>query len=188
MHNLSPLTALGSATPRVDEFDGITITEVADKALASMALRLGKKTAFARACKAATGVAPPPPGTFTVGSDVTVIATGLEQWMAAAPSSTHETLADQLAGTVGASASVTEQNDGWVWFDLDGPLCVPAFERLSAANVRAMQAGEVTRTAIDHLGCFLLCHQASNRFSVIGPRSSAQSLHHALITAVQAVK
>ena len=184
MHNLSPLTALGSDTPRIDEFDGITITEVADKALASLAMRHDQKTAFTRACKAATGMAPVAPGTFATSGEITLMATGLDQWMAAAPSQSHELFASMLASKIKATASITEQNDGWVWFDLEGPLCAAMFERLCAANMRAMQVGDVTRTAIDHLGCFVLCHQQGTKFSVIGPRSSAQSLHHALITAV----
>lgn len=194
MHSLSPLTALGSDTPRIDEFDGVTLTEVADKALASIALRHGKKSAFGRACKTATGMAPPSAGTFTtsdvasgtVTGGITLMATGLDQWMAAAAIDSHELLAAHLASTLKATASVTEQNDGWVWFDLDGPQCVPVFERLCAANSRAMTSGDITRTAIDHLGCFVLCHEAGTRFSVLGPRSSAQSLHHAIITAIMA--
>ncbi len=185
MHSLRPLTALGSDQARIDEFDGITVTEVPDVALASLAMRHGKKAGFNRACKTATGVAPPAPGSFANAGKMTVMSIGLDQWMVLAPHQTHETLATQLASTMKANASVTEQNDGWVCFDLTGPACVAVFERLCAANIRAMTAGSITRTAIEHLGCFLLCHKAGTQFRVIGPRSSAASLHHALITAVK---
>lgn len=185
MHNLSPLTALGGTQAQIDKFDGITIAENPDIALASIAMRLGKKTGFNRACKTATGVATPAPGTFDSAGDFTVFSTGLEQWMVQAPIATHENLAAQLETVFKTNASVTEQNDGWVRFEVTGALSVPVFERLCAANTRAMAAGDVTRTSIEHLGCFVMCHDAGKAFGVVGPRSSAASLHHALITAIR---
>lgn len=187
MHKLSPLTALGSSTARIDTFNGITITENPDIALASLALRNGKKAGFSRACKSTTGDTPPAPGTFVTSGDFLVFATSLDQWMVQAPIATHEDLAAQMTMTFKANASVTEQNDGWVRFEITGPLCVPLLERLCAANTRAMVAGDVTRTAIEHLGCFVMCHSDDNAFGIIGPRSSAASLHHALITAAHSV-
>lgn len=185
MHNLSSLTALGGTKAQIDEFEGLTIAENPDIALASLALRNGKETGFNRACKTTTGVATPAAGTFANAGDYTVFSTGLDQWMVQAPIATHENLAAQLEAAFKANASVTEQNDGWVRFDVTGPLCVPMFERLCAVNTRAMKAGDVTRTSIEHLGCFVMCHTAGTSFGVIGPRSSAASLHHALTTAAR---
>ncbi|MDA7599245.1 sarcosine oxidase subunit gamma [Alphaproteobacteria bacterium] len=185
MHNLKAMTALGSTTPQIDQFEGVKIVEIPDIALASIAMRNGKKAGFSRACKAATGVAPPPPGHFETAGDYTVFSSGLDQWMVEAPIATHEDLAAQLASMFNANASVTEQNDGWVRFDIAGALSVPMLERLCAVNSRAMKSGDVTRMAIEHLGCFVMCRQAAKKFTVLGPRSSAASLHHALINAAK---
>lgn len=187
MHSLSPLTALGGTEPCIDVFEGLVIADISDVALASLALRFGKETAFAQACKQATGSAPPLPGCFSSSGVMTVFAMGLDQWMVTAPIKTHEDLAAQLAMALKDTASITEQTDGWVWFDVSGVKGPAMFERLCAANIRAMVAGAVTRTAIDHLGCFVMCRKAKREFSVIGPRSSAKSLHHAMITAAHSV-
>ena len=107
--------------------------------------------------------------------------------MVQAPMASHEDLASLLAGKFKDNASVTEQNDGLVRFDIGGDLAVPLLERLCPANSRAMQSGAIVRAAIEHLGCFVLCHTARRQFSILGPRSSAASLHHALLTAARSV-
>jgi len=50
-----------------------------------------------------------------------------------------------------------------------------------------MAQGQVTRTRLEHLGCFLICRTKNSHFSVFGPRSSAGSLHHALTVAATSV-
>ena len=97
----------------------------------------------------------------------------------------HETLAAQLAAKAKGTASVTEQNDAWCCFDLSGPRLASVFELLCPVNLRACAGGEATRTGIDHLGCFLLV-LSPDHVRVLGPRSSAGSLHHALLTAMRA--
>jgi sarcosine oxidase, subunit gamma len=80
------------------------------------------------------------------------------------------------------AASLTEQTDGWVRFDVTGPNLPQLFERLCSYDLRAHTPGSATRTVIEHLGCYVVL-RATDLVSVIGPRSSAHSLHHALITA-----
>jgi sarcosine oxidase subunit gamma len=106
--------------------------------------------------------------------------------MVEAPFDTHELLAVDLAADLAGVASVTEQSDGWVRFDLAGLACHDVLERLCNADTRGMAKGASTRTSIEHLGCFLVC-RGDNEFSMTGPRSSAQSLHHAITTAMISV-
>lgn len=189
MHDLVPLTPLGGDSAQSETIRNVTISEMADFAYASMAMRLGRKTGFQRAAKKATGISPPPPGesaAIKVGKGMlTIFWTGADQWMVEAPYASHFDLAAQLGSTVKDNASVTEQNDGWARFDLTGDDCVSVLERLSAADSAGMQAGAVTRTTIEHLGCFLLCRKAATHFSVICPRSGAASMYHALLTMAQ---
>ncbi len=182
-HRLKPLLPFGAATPRVDRFDGLTIAENADMALASLAGRRGRADDLDRACRDLFGVTMPGPGRSASGQTFTVIWTGPEQWFVEAPFATHEDIARILKDKLQDAASVTEQTDGWVRFDVTGARACDVFERLCALNVRQMQAGDASRTLIEHLGCLVICRGQSQQFSVLGPRSAARSLHHALTTA-----
>jgi sarcosine oxidase, subunit gamma len=184
VHDLVPLTALGAAEARIDEFAGLTIREIPDIALASLAICHGKKAGFQRAVKKALASTLPAPGTSITTNDITLFWTGVDQWMVEAPFASHEDLAAHLSASLKGNASITEQNDGWARFDLEGPLCVDVLQRLSNADSAGMAAAAVTRTAIDHLGCFLICRTAGQHFSILCPRSGAASLHHAVIAAV----
>jgi len=183
VHDLVPLTALGATEAQIDEFDGLTLREVPGIALASVAMRLGKARGFSRAFKKASGVAPPDAGSSAGDGPITAMWIGPDQWMLEAPSASHEDLAAQLGAVLKDNASVTEQNDGWARFDLEGPNCVSVLERLCATDSATMNAGAVTRTAVEHLGCFLLCRAAQTHYSIFCPRSGAGSLHHAIVTA-----
>ena len=87
-----------------------------------------------------------------------------------------------LAAAVGAAASVTDQSDAYVRFDLEGERLLDMLARLSAADSR-MDAGAAVRTPIHHMLCLLVCREPGTRFTIYGPRSSAASLHHALTAA-----
>jgi sarcosine oxidase subunit gamma len=96
-------------------------------------------------------------------------------------------LASQVKAAVGDNASVVEQTDGWCRFDVEGNRSLDLFERLTNANLRGATEGTALRTSIEHVGCFVLCLEAGKRFAVIGPRSSAASLHHALLALAKSV-
>ncbi|MEX0367908.1 MAG: sarcosine oxidase subunit gamma [Ruegeria sp.] len=183
MHDLVAITPLGAAEPRVDTHGPVTLSEITDTALASVAARLGQEEQ-ARAWLGTTlGVAAPDPARVG-GKDLTAFWMGPDQWMVEAPYQTHEMLASDLARQAGGVASVTEQSDAWCRFDLAGDGLADVFERLCPADIRSFKGGEAVRTSIDHLGCFLIC-RTPEHFSVYGPRSSAGSLHHALLVAMR---
>lgn len=187
MHDLAPLTALGGTAPRRDRIGGLCIEERSDVALASVAARAGQQAACAKALAQGLKTAVPEVGRATFGPVLSAFWIGPEQWMVTAPFDSHEMLASQLAQELKNKASVTEQTDGWAIFDVSGTQGVDMFERLCPAPVRRMAAGDVRRSTIHHLGCFVLCLEAGQRLRVLGPRSSAGSLHHALCTAARAL-
>jgi hypothetical protein len=57
-------------------------------------------------------------------------------------------------------------------------------QAVCAFDLRAHGPGSATRTMIEHLGCFVVI-RAPGHLSVIGPRSSAASIFHALETAAR---
>ncbi|MFD2739431.1 sarcosine oxidase subunit gamma [Sulfitobacter aestuarii] len=183
MHDLKPITPLGGTAPQVDSFDGLQIAECPDWALASIAARRGREAEAAGAAEKFLGSALPDVAASTQEGPFTAFWTGPQQWMVEAPHDSHEDLAAQVKSALGDTASITEQTDGWCRFDLTGRRCHDALERLCNADSRAMAQGQVTRTRLEHLGCFLICREKDSHFSVIGPRSSAGSIHHALTVA-----
>ena len=177
-HRLNPLTPLGSRVAQTNTVGPVTITENVGLALASVAIRMGGDAAFAKAAKA-LNITLPPPGR---ASD-SALWLAPNQWMIEAPFATHENIVAYLKPAFGDAASITEQTDAWVRFDLTGPDLHAMFELLCTLDTRAMKPGDGTRTVIEHLGCYVTRRAAG--FTVLGPRSSAKTLHHALITAAK---
>lgn len=184
MHSLTTTTALGGTTPQTDTIAGLTITECPDWAIASVAARKDCEKTLTTTFKKAMGITLPKPAKSTRKSDVTVFWTGPNQYFVEAPIASNETLADTLANALKQTASVTEQTDGWVRFDVQGKGCSDVFERLCILDTRAMAKGAVSRTSLEHSGCFIMCRTHAY-FSVYGPRSTAASIHHALVTAAK---
>ena len=186
MHDLKPVTALGGDAPQVDTIGTITIAENDNVALASVAARKGHEDACANHLRSLLGAVPgvgkavlhDPEAGFWMGPD---------QWMIGAPLTTHETIADQMKDRFGAAASVTEQTGAWVVFDVTGARMPDLSEILCNIPIRQMQAGDVRRTMIHQLGCFVIKRQDADHIRILGPHASAGSLHHALVTAAHAV-
>lgn len=178
---LMPLCALGGDDPRQLILGALTLTERPDVALASLALRRGMDA------PAPFGLTLPQPGHCTGAGDITAIWMGPGQWMIAA-SGQAET---DFAATVLAEApgaSVTDQTDGWVCIDITSTMGGAPINRLLEKLVNlppaALQPGCATRTGLHHLGVFVLRH-TDDRLAVLGMRSSAGSLWHALAQAAE---
>lgn len=182
MHKLKPITPMGADTPRLDQIGTLTITEVVGRALASMTAREGQ---LDRLQKSLT-LPLPGVGKSATQGDFSAFWIGPDQWMISADHDQHELLAAELKQMVGDAASVVEQTDGWCRFDISGAALCDLFERLSNVPVRSMARGEVIRGTVEHLGAFLW-RLADDHMAVIAPRSSAASLHHALVAVAQSI-
>lgn len=182
---LLSLTAMGQPSPVEVVIGGVTIAENPGLALASLAIR---KNGAAAVMAAATQLklAMSAPGTFTTGSPYGALWLGPEQWMIMADFANHELLAAELETAFGKAASITEQTDGWVCFDLSGADLAKMMERLCALDIRAMPSGSGTRTVIEHMGCYVMLRDGG-RVRILGARSSAASLLHALEAAALSV-
>lgn len=181
--HMTPISALGGTTPRTETHGPVTLTEVTQLALASVSARLGQEEACRAALADLLGQPAPDVEAMVMHTPEAAFWMGPDQWMVSAPHDTHEDLAAQLKTRCDASASVTEQTDAWVVFDLKGSF-VPVMELLCPINMRASDQGSAQRTTIDHLGCFVT-RPEDNLLRILGPRSSAGSLYHALLTAMR---
>lgn len=172
------LTALGHDTAEVVEIGPYRIAERSDVALASLALRRGQDKDFAAAARTA-GVPLPAASTHAGGQVFSAFWTTPEMWFVEADFATHEDIVAALKPAFGETASITEQTDAWVRFDVSGAGLVALFERLSNLDLATLPDGYASRTVIEHLGVYLIRHSATS-VTLYGPRSSAQGLLHAL--------
>ncbi len=175
---LKPLTALGHPAPTTIEIGGCRIIERFDVALASLATRRGREKDVAKAGKLAKLVLP------GVSQSITSSVYGAfwlssQQWMIEAPFATHEDIAAHLKSMFADAASITEQTDAWVRFDVSSRNLQPVLERLCNVDVAKAEMDFATRTVIEHIGCYLIKRGADN-VTLYGPRSMAASLLHAL--------
>ena len=181
MTDLKPITALGAAAPRSKTFGALTITENAGLALASLALRCGG------AQPAPMGLALPGPGGWVAGQGVAAFWAGPGLWMIEAEGRAEE----DFAAAVKAAApgcSVTEQTDAWAAFEITsaaGPApIVRLLEKTVNIDPEAFGPGSAQRTGLEHLSVFVI-RPAEERLIVLGIRSAAGTLWHALETAAR---
>ena len=184
MHDLTAITALGGIAPQVDTVGEVTLSEVPDVALASVAARLRKEATCVAQLKAFLGGPPPQAGRAKLGEPYAAVWLGPDQWMLSARFETHQDIAAQVKTKLGDTASVTEQTDAWCCFDLTGPNVRAVLELLCNIDLLRFETGHATRTSIHHLGCLVVCLDKGQSVRILGPRASAGSLHHAITTAM----
>ena len=186
MHDLAPMTALGSSDHRVDIISGVTLTENSAQAHASVAARLGKEDACQKHLTDLMSGAIPAPAKIVTHDVMSAFWIGPNQWMVSAPFESHEDLAQQLKARFQDSASITEQTDAWVCFEMRGSGINAVMQLCANFDIERMQTGDAQRTVIHYMGVYVLRRDPADWLRILGPRSSAESLHHALVTAMKA--
>ncbi len=181
---LEQLTPLGHASPDTTTIGPFTITERVDTALASLAIRRGR-AGDVTAAAATAGIPLPQPGQHETQT-LAAFWLSPDMWMIEAPFATHADMRAHLLAIFHDAASITEQTDAWVRLDLTADNLPALMERLCNVDLRTAPDGHATRTVIDHLGCYLIKHSAQT-LTLYGPRSSAETLHHALTIAAQSI-
>lgn len=179
MPDLKPTTALGGDTARSVTHGALTVAENADLALASLALRRDA------AMPAPFGLALPGPGKWVRAGDVSALWSGPDQWLIEG----HGEGETDFAATVVAQCpgcSVTEQTDGFAAFEIrssagEAPILAVMAKCVNLDPVR-LAPGMGSRTGLDHMSVFVI-RRAPDHLAVLGMRSAAGSLWHALETA-----
>ena len=184
--SLHALTALGHDAPQTHQVGPYRIVERFDVALASVACRKGRAADVATAAKAA-GVPLPEAARHAAGSPYSAFWGAPETWVVEAPFASPQEIVAAVKPVFGDAASVTEQTDAWVRFDLSAADLGPLMERLCNVDFARAPDGFATRTVIEHLGCYLIRHGAGE-VTLYGARSSAKSLLHCLeVTAASVI-
>ncbi|MER8656184.1 MULTISPECIES: sarcosine oxidase subunit gamma [unclassified Mesorhizobium] len=176
MVNLKPLMALGAEKPRSAMLPVLELCESKNLALTSLTLRRGalEPKPF--------GLKLPGPGCWVAGHDVSAFWTGPDQWMIETEGRADEDFAMTLK-VAAPGCSVTEQTGGWVTVEIKsraGTWPIDAFlEKLINIDLADFGPGKATRTALEHTICFVI-RRSETRVAVLGARSFASSLWHAL--------
>ncbi len=174
---LKPLTALGHDAPVVEALGRWKLVEVFDVALASVAPRRGREAEVAKLA-ATAGIPLPEVARFAAGPVFGAFWLTPDMWMVEAPLAGHEDIRAALLAVFGGTASVTEQTDAWVRFDIDGPDLPRLFVKLCNVDLAGAADGFATRTVVEHIGCYLV--KRGQVVTLYAARSMAESLHHAL--------
>jgi len=178
--DLVPLTALGGTAARKLVHGPLALEEDPALALASLALRRGV------ARPAPFGLALPEPGGWTQHGDIAAFWTGPGQWMIEASGRAETDFAAGIAAQA-PGCSVTEQTDGFAAFEItssEGEAAIHAvMEKLVNIDPARFPPGSATRTGLEHMTVFVI-RRATDRLAVLGMRSAAGSLWHALENAV----
>lgn len=181
MTDLIPTTALGGITAREASFGALTVSENSGLGLVSLALGRGQvaPTPF--------GMDLPEASCAVQCGDHAAFWTGRGQWMIELPGRAT----DDMAAAVRAEAPgcvVTEQTDGFVAFEIassaGGAPITALLEKLVNIDSQQLVAGRVVRTGMDHMTVFVI-RRSVDRVAVLGMRSFAGALWHALETAAK---
>lgn len=179
--DLTPICALGGTVARIETFGGLTIKEDSELGLASLALRKGQSA------PQPFGLTLPDVGQAVSKGSYGAFWTGRDQWMIEGQGQGATDFAAALRADA-SDATVTEQTDGFTAFEITSAQGAAPIEALMRKLVnidpKALGAGQTTRTGLEHMTVFLI-RRADDRLAVIGMRTLAGSLWHALAVAAR---
>ena len=178
MTDLTPITALGTETARMQDFGVLRITENTNLALASLSLRAGQDapTPF--------GLTLPDAGGWAPQDGQAAFWTAPGQWMVEAEGRAVEDIAAALKAEA-PGCSITEQTDGWVTYEItsDRATSLEALmQKLVNLDPARLSCGTAARTGLEHMSVYLI-RRSDTCLAVMGMRTLADSLWHTLATA-----
>ena len=180
---LKPLNALGGKSLESSSFNGIEIAEKNVNSLASISCSGPLLKNLSKKLKSIFDIQVPGPGKSIATQKVRVSWTGQGQWFIESTEVFSQGFDHYLLEKLGKGFAVTDQSDGWVKFSLSGDNILKALEKCIMLDLYKMPGGSFSRCSLEHIGVYLLCERAKKDFLIYGPRSSANSLHHALTQA-----
>lgn len=179
MPDLEPITALGGGAAYAVTHGAFTIVENADLALASLALRRGS------IAPAPFGLTLPGQSKWASRGEVAAFWTGPDQWLLEGQGRAETDFAAEVVAQC-PGCSVTEQTDGFVGFEIrsvagEAPI-LALMAKLVNLDPSRFGPGAASRTSLEHTSVFVI-RRAPDHLAVLGMRSSAGTLRHALETA-----
>lgn len=183
MTDLVPMTALGGVETAHRTFGPLELSEIGTTGLASLALHQATTRA------SILGLELPAPGKWASAGEISAFWTGPNQWMIEGEGRGADDFVRYLKTDV-LQGALTEQTDGWVVFEIrslaNDRALVRLMEKLFNIDLAWFEAGSATRTGLEHMSVFVI-RKAPDRLVVMGMRSAAGSIWHALEIAASRV-
>ena len=161
----------------------LNIREQTGFELVSIALAGGQENAAAKKLISYLGGALPTPSRFTDTKIGKTIWTGPNQCFLMTDED-NDRLDQELAAKFEGFAYFTLQTDGWACLDVSGDDIYRVLERFAPLDLSSAPVGFATRTTAHHMSVFVM-KIAENKFTLLTPRSSANSFLHALEDVVE---
>lgn len=158
------------------------IVERDDMALVSVAAPSGDMDALGKKLKTVFKLDLPEPTQSSTAGDMRAVRTAADQLMLVFPHSTPDA-EPFVQGKLKGAGYTTDQTDVWVVFEVAGPNCLGALERLCPIDLDAsvFPDGASARTVMEHMGAMIIRLEA-DRYLLMSASSSAQSFLHAVET------
>ena len=95
--------------------------------------------------------------------------------------------AKSIISSFNSIASITDQTGGWVCFNLSGQHSKSLLEKVVVFDIDSFKKGEVTRTSINKINCFVLCKEKYLNYTIICPISFMESMRTRLISLINLI-
>lgn len=165
---------------------GLTVSELSDFSLVSVAVPLGGDKALAGGLRSGLGLARPDAGASTVSSDGKhrLLWTAPDQMLLMSIPGLSRPVED-IRGALDVPAYLTDQSDAWTALRLAGPRTVDMLQRMVPIDTapESFGPGRVARTVTEYMGVIVLREEGGD-ILLLAARSSAQTFLHAITTTV----
>lgn len=164
------LVAPGAAGVTIDLHEGLEI--------ASVAARKNKASELSMFCETLVGAALPQGPDRLHRGPVTVLGIGPGRWLFLREGSAG--LADELSDALTGLASVCDQSDGYVIFEVGGPYARQMLAKGVPVDLHpdAFGPGDCAVTSIAHIGAILWQNDPAPRYEIAVFRSMADAFWH----------
>jgi sarcosine oxidase subunit gamma len=171
------------------ETDAISITEITQRGIVSVATPKAGEKMLAQTIAAEFSTALPTPGKSTSSdrSNARLLGLAADQFFIVFddPDNTEPA---RIISSLSQSAYLTDQSDTWVSIRVSGPASRDALERICPIDLHdeSFSVGSVARTAMEHLGA-IIYREAEHSFALMSAVSSAPAFLHAIETSARNV-
>ena len=182
MDSIKQITPLGGNLPVSFNFEGFNILEVINCSLVVLCSRKDCETKLNKLFKKKFNIGLPSISKSSFSDNLTFRWIRPNTWLIEELYSEIDKLEKKIKNNVGNCGSVVNQSDAWCLYDLTGLHCIKVLERLCNVDVERMAKGDISATSLEHLSCFIICKTEQVKYRIMGPRSAAGSLYHAIFT------
>lgn len=168
------------------DFDDVSLTELTDLAIVSIATPMGGKDELAKSATAAFGVTLPAVGSSSHSDSRQAGLLGLQRDQLFLLMEHHgDDAVAVVTNELGTAGYYTDQSDSWAILRITGPGSRAALERICMLDLSAdvFPIDTVARTTMEHLSVMIL-RDNTDSFLLMSPRSSANSFLHAIETSI----